>query len=151
MCDCLLNELLHEKTNNLHRRKQKAQISFAVTMVTAKLFSAFVFATWIVQFLFFLNPRLFPASSHLLCLYRPVCVGPGRKHKLLVFSSTGSNIQLEGKLKIMEMIHCIPLSNVFIRPRPPAALWYSGVTVYKISVDWKLNNEKNLEILQALA
>ena len=30
------------------------------------------------------------ASSHLLRLYRPVCVGPGRKHKLLVFSHTGS-------------------------------------------------------------
>ena len=32
----------HGKTNNLHMRKQKAQISFAVT---AKLISAFVFAT----------------------------------------------------------------------------------------------------------
>ena len=34
--------------------KTKAQISFGVT---AKLISAFVFATWIVQFLFFLNPK----------------------------------------------------------------------------------------------
>ena len=42
--------------------KTKAQISFAVT---AKLISAFVFATRIVQFLFFLNPK-FRASSHLL-------------------------------------------------------------------------------------
>ena len=39
--------------------KTKAQISFAVT---AKLISAFVFATWIVHFLFFLNPK-FQASS----------------------------------------------------------------------------------------
>ena len=39
---------------------------------------AFVFATWIVHFLFFLNPK-FQASSLLLCLYRLVCVGPGRK------------------------------------------------------------------------
>ena len=55
--------------------KHKAQISFAVTM---KLISAFVFATRIVQFLFFLNPK-FSASSHLLCLYSLVCVGPVRK------------------------------------------------------------------------
>ena len=45
---------------------------------TAKLISAVVFATRIVQSLFFLNPK-FPASSHILCLYRSVCVGPGRK------------------------------------------------------------------------
>ena len=36
------------------------------------------FATRIVQFLYFLNPK-FPVSSYLLCLYRPVCVGPVRK------------------------------------------------------------------------
>ena len=46
--------------------------------VTAKLISAFVFATRTVQFLFYLNPK-FQASSLLLCLYRPVCVGPVRK------------------------------------------------------------------------
>ena len=34
--------------------------------------SAFVSATWIVQFLFFLNPK-FPASSLLVWLYRLVC------------------------------------------------------------------------------
>ena len=55
--------------------KTKAQISFAVTV---KLISAFVFATRIVQFLFYLNPK-FQASSSFLCLYRPVCVGPVRK------------------------------------------------------------------------
>ena len=38
----------------------------------------FVFATRIVQFLFYLTPK-FQASSLLLCLYRPVCVGPVRK------------------------------------------------------------------------
>ena len=52
--------------------KKKTQISFAVT---AKLIRTFVFATWIVQSLFFLNPK-FQASSHLLWLYSPVCVGP---------------------------------------------------------------------------
>ena len=41
--------------------KTKAQISFAVP---AKLISAFVFATWTVQNLYFLNTK-FQASSHL--------------------------------------------------------------------------------------
>ena len=67
--------------------KTKAQISFAVT---AKLISAFVFATRIVQFLFYLNPKL-QASSSFLSLYRPVCVGPGRKPRRPVFSRRGSN------------------------------------------------------------
>ena len=53
----------------------KTQISFTVT---AKLISAFVFATRIVQSLFYLNPK-FQASSSFLCLYRSVCVGPVRK------------------------------------------------------------------------
>ena len=46
--------------------------------VKAKLISAFVFATRIVQSLYFLNPK-FQVSSHLLWLYSPVCIGPGRK------------------------------------------------------------------------
>ena len=54
--------------------KTKTQISFAVT---AKLISAFVFTTWIVQSLFYLSPKS-QATSHLLWLYSPVCVGPGR-------------------------------------------------------------------------
>ena len=62
----------HGKTNNLHLAKTKTQISFEVT---AKLISAFVFTTWIVQFLFYLNPK-FQASCCFLCLNRPVCVGP---------------------------------------------------------------------------
>ena len=55
--------------------KTKAQISFAVT---AKLISAFVFATRVVQSLYFLNTK-FHASSCLLLLCSSVCVGPGRK------------------------------------------------------------------------
>ena len=52
--------------------------------VTAKLISAFVFATQIVQSLFFLNPK-YQASSYLLWLYSPVCVGPGRKPECCFF------------------------------------------------------------------
>ena len=67
--------------------RTKTQISFAVT---AKLISAFVFATQIVQSLYFLSTK-FQASSHLLWLYSPVCVGPGRKPRRPVFSQRGSN------------------------------------------------------------
>ena len=66
--------------------KTKTQISFAVT---AQLVSAFVFATWIVQSLYFLNPK-FQASSHLLWLYSLVRVGSGRKSRIPVFSQRGS-------------------------------------------------------------
>ena len=59
----------------LHYAKTKVQISFAVN---AKLTSAFVFATRIVQFLFYLNPKL-PVSSHFLCLNSSVCVRNVRK------------------------------------------------------------------------
>ena len=67
----------HEKTGFLHNNyvKTKTQISFEVT---AKLISAFVFATRIVQSLYFLNSK-FQASNHLQWLYSPVCVGPCRK------------------------------------------------------------------------
>ena len=46
--------------------------------VTAKLISAFVFATRIVQFLLYLNSK-FQVFSSFLCLYRSVCVGPVRQ------------------------------------------------------------------------
>ena len=78
-----------EKTGFLHYAKTKTQISLPVT---AKLISAFVFATWIVQSLFYLNPK-FQASSHLLWLYSPVCVGSGRKHRRSVFSQRGAFIK----------------------------------------------------------
>ena len=57
--------------------------------VTAKLISAFVFATRIVHFLFYLNPK-FQASSSLLLLCSPVCVGPGRKPQR--FSHEGAHL-----------------------------------------------------------
>ena len=57
----------------------------------AQLICVFVFATHIVQSLYFLNPK-FQASSHLLWLYSPVCVGAGRKPRRPVFSQRGSNI-----------------------------------------------------------
>ena len=82
----LLFEPRYEKTGFLHMRKTKTQISFAVT---AKLINDFVFATRLLQPLYFLNPK-FQASSHPLWLYSPVCVGPGWKPRRPVFSQQGS-------------------------------------------------------------
>ena len=58
------NEPPHEKTYNLHMQKQRRR-SASRFAVTAKLISAFVFDTRILQFLFVLNPK-FQASSLLL-------------------------------------------------------------------------------------
>ena len=55
----------------------------------AKLISAFVFATLKEQSLFFQKPK-FQVSTHLMWLYSPVCVGPGRKPRRPVFSQRGS-------------------------------------------------------------
>ena len=55
--------------------KTRVQISFAVT---AKLISTFVFATRIVQSLYFPNKK-FHASSCLLLPCSPICVRPSRK------------------------------------------------------------------------
>ena len=68
--------------------KTKTQIS-----LTAKLISAFVFATWIVQYLFFLNTK-FQASSHLQQLYSLVCVRPGQNPSCW-FSYAGAQIILK--------------------------------------------------------
>ena len=69
----IINEPSHEKIKYLHMRNQRRR------SVTAKLIiSAFVCATWIVQFLYFLNPK-FAASSMFLWLNNLVCVGPGTK------------------------------------------------------------------------
>ena len=84
---CLKNEPRYEKNRLFAYAKTKTQISFAVT---AKLISAFVFATRIVQSLYFLN-TIFQASSHLVWLYSLVCIGPGRKPRRPVFSKRGSN------------------------------------------------------------
>ena len=74
--------------------KTKMQISFALT---AKLISAFLFTTRIVQSLYFLNPK-FQASSNLvavqpgLWLYSPVCVRPGWKTGFLATRSYDSSL-----------------------------------------------------------
>ena len=56
-----------------------------------EVISAFVFATQIVQSLYFLNPK-FKASSYLLWLNNPVCVRPDEKPRRPFFSHRGSFI-----------------------------------------------------------
>ena len=77
----------YDKAYFLHMQKPKAQISCSVT---AQLISAFVFATLIVQSRLFFLQLKFQAFSHLLWLYNPVCVRPGRKPRRPVFSQRGS-------------------------------------------------------------
>ena len=62
--------------------KTKTQISCTVT---AQLISDIFPNTYIVQSLYFLCSK-FQASRHLLWLCTPVCVGPGRKPRIQVFS-----------------------------------------------------------------
>ena len=82
----------HEKNNILHMQKQRRRSAVTAKLIsafvfatgivqflycldpTAKLISAFVFATRIAQFLYFLDPK-FPASSPHLCPYSSVCIG----------------------------------------------------------------------------
>ena len=80
--------------------------------------SAFVFPTWIVQFIYFLNPK-FPASKHPQCLYSSVCVGPVLKpqcwfshkvphfslHQMLHYTSTSSQ---------MHHVVCYSIPNIEI-------------------------------------
>ena len=100
------SEPRYEKTGFFAYAKTKTQISFAVT---AKLISAFVFATRIVQSLFYRNPKL-QASSPFLWLYSPVCVGPARKPRSPVFSQQGSSCTVYERLK--HMLHILlPIKN----------------------------------------
>ena len=88
-----------------------SQISFAVT---AKLISTFVFSTHIVQSLYFLNPN-FQASCHLLWLYSPVCVGPGRKPRRPVFSERGSYIAIYGLCSAFGGLYALEGSGFYPR------------------------------------
>ena len=97
-----------EYDDDMTHLKEVASAEFAVNndssfvnrfAVTAKLISASVFATRIVQSLYFLNPK-FEASRHLQLLYSLVCVGPDRKPRGPVFSQRGSN-DMQNMLKCL--------------------------------------------------
>ena len=102
--------------------KTKTQISFAVT---AKLISAFVFATEIVQSLYFLNTK-FEASSHHLWLYSLVCVGPGRKPErwfsrdaaqiVLILSSLKNDCLVSDQTEVCNILNDFYMSRVVRKP-----------------------------------
>ena len=87
--------------------------------VTAKLISAFVFATWIVQFLYFLNPN-FPVSSHLLCLYRSVYIRPARSPHCWFFHEVA---------QLCDIVWLLKLSNPKRIERP--GITFSGLALRK--------------------
>ena len=92
--------------------------------------STFVFATRIVQSLYFLNTK-FQASSHLLWLYSPVCAGSGRKPRRPVFSQRCSNIShlMDNELLLREAT-CIFL----LRVRNDVQCLYRDPSVYPITI-----------------
>ena len=88
-----------------------------------------------MQSLYFLNTK-FQASSHLLWLYSPVCVGPGRKLRRPVFSQQGSNCMysLEVLHKCRSVVKCFPnvmlrLSTLNLLPKPLKCMIYSQTCV----------------------
>ena len=92
-CDCLIAHhimsLVRQPTFDINEPRHEKNGFFAYAKTKAQI-SAFVFATQIVQSLYLLNPQ-FQASSYLMLLHSPVCVGSGRKPRGLVFSRRGSN------------------------------------------------------------
>ena len=81
----------------------------------AKLISAFVFATRIVQFLFYLNPK-FQASSSFLCLYSPVCVGPVRKPHCWFSHERAHMLGSPGSLKDQKTTDLVQATNSLSSP-----------------------------------
>ena len=74
---------------NKSRHIRKPAICICQNKGADQLCSYFVFATQIKSFLCYLYPK-FQGFIIFLRQYRPVCVGPDRKPKLLVFSLDGS-------------------------------------------------------------
>ena len=92
---------MRKQTNNLHNyAKTKAQISFAVT---AKLISAFVLATWLVQFLYFITKNFHPLAIFCACAARFVSDLFCEADQLICFRNTDSTIHLLPKSKIFSL------------------------------------------------
>ena len=76
----------------------------------AKLISVFVFATWIVQYLFFLHTK-FQASSHLQWLCCLVCVRPVQNPHCW-FSHVAAQLLIVSHEANLKNIFCFPLSRL---------------------------------------
>ena len=112
----IIMSLVVRKPVLCHMRKQRCK--------SASRISAFVFATQIVQSLFFLNTK-FQVSRHLVWSCSLVCVGPGRKPRRPVFSQRGSYILAE-----QESIQ--PLFDIF--PGSLRSFEQTGVTILRFVV-----------------
>ena len=129
----------HEKTGFLHMRKQRR-------WSTAQLISAFVFATWIMWSLSYLNLE-FQASSRLLWLYSPVSVGPGRKPRRQVFSRLLSSTQRT--IKELICLHGCPLlseHSVFYENHP-----IKNETFLYCTVNLNLNARHKISCLPSMS
>ena len=96
----------------------------SMQMVTAKLISAFVFVTRIVQSLYFLNLK-FQASRHILWMYSPVCVRPGRKPQRPVLSQRDSYVADKAK------VWCKMLVFLCVKVRMYIGM---GITIFTIFI-----------------
>ena len=85
----LTSDLFRKINYYMSRGMRKPAFCICENKDADQLICVFFFAVRMVQSLFYLNLK-FQASSHLLWLYSPVCVGPGRKPRSPVFSERGS-------------------------------------------------------------
>ena len=77
---------------NLLCKMRATEVQMSCTDVQAD--QHLIFATYMyIEQPFFLNPK-FPASSHLVWLHSPICVGPGQKPPKQVFSCHGFNLNV---------------------------------------------------------
>ena len=106
----LISAFVDRSLDLSHVMRKPAFCIYAKTKVqiTTQLISTFVFATKLVQSLFFLN-RKFQVSSCLLWLYSQVCVRPGPKPRRQVFSQRDSYYSKACLfLKLSSLVGAIP-------------------------------------------
>ena len=105
----------HVKTGFLHMRKQRVKDADQLcSNCTADQRLCFHYTDSTIP-VFFPNPK-FQASSHLLWLYSPVCVGPGRKPLRPVFSQRGlyKHIKLSITLVIWSFFNSLTFKQFFL-------------------------------------
>ena len=110
----VINEPPHGKTNNLHRRKQRRR----------KLISAFVFATRILQFLYFLNLKLnfMPLTIFYDCtarfvsdLVRTQIVGFLTHRLICMYQHLTHSGRTAHVLSCESSLHYVPLPTLMVR------------------------------------
>ena len=123
---CKDNEISNniDKTKVVHPAKSRTDFSFSCRNQTIDVTTSYRYNRETDQrlcfrytdstILYFLYTK-FQASSHLVCLYSLVCVGPGRKPRRPVFSQRGSNELGRCYMHPMMMSVCIKSMIAFRR------------------------------------